>query len=121
MGSAASLASDSATHGGRCARAPAAQDGGSRLSPQKYRIDVTRYAGDTFQFHAFYRSLREALRPLIGWTASPPFAPRSAPPPDPRAPYQGAAGSEAPRSPRIGLWSARRLCKVARSAEAPIQ
>ena len=39
----------------------------SPSSPQlaPYRIDVARYTGDTFQFHAFYRQLRDALRPLI--------------------------------------------------------
>jgi len=30
-----------------------------------YRIDIKRKGGDTFQFHAFYRQLRDALRPLI--------------------------------------------------------
>lgn len=34
--------------------------------PLPFRIDVARYAGDTFQFHAFYRAFRETLRPLIG-------------------------------------------------------
>lgn len=33
-----------------------------------YRIEVKRLAGDTFQFHAFYRKLRDALRPLIRTT-----------------------------------------------------
>jgi len=32
-----------------------------------YRIDVARHAGDTFQFHAFYRQLRTGLSELIGW------------------------------------------------------
>ena len=32
---------------------------------KRYRIDVKRKGGDTFQFHAFYRQLRDSLRPLI--------------------------------------------------------
>jgi len=39
---------------------------GTHDSPVPFRIDVTRHQGDTFQFHAFYRGLEEALRPLIG-------------------------------------------------------
>tara|TARA_B100000795_G_scaffold151187_1_gene113264 strand:+ start:426 stop:896 length:471 start_codon:yes stop_codon:yes gene_type:complete len=41
--------------------ADAASAGGRR----RYRIDVKRKGGDTFQFHAFYRQLRDSLRPLI--------------------------------------------------------
>ena len=32
-----------------------------------FRIDVARYSGDTFQFHAFYRELRQALKTLNGY------------------------------------------------------
>jgi len=35
-----------------------------------YRLDVKRKTGDTFQFHAFYRGLREALAWLNGWTGA---------------------------------------------------
>ena len=35
-----------------------------------YRLDVKRKSGDTFQFHAFYRQLRESLAWLNGWTGS---------------------------------------------------
>jgi len=42
------------------------------------RVDVARFAGDTFQFHAFYRKLRELLRPLTGWEGSPLPEPRDA-------------------------------------------
>ena len=38
--------------------------------PHRYRIDVKRKAGDTFQFHAFYRRLREVLAWLNGWNGS---------------------------------------------------
>jgi len=31
------------------------------------RIDVARHAGDTFQFHAFYRELRDGLKDINGW------------------------------------------------------
>ena len=40
-------------------------------SPSAYRIDVSRYSGDTFQFHAFYRHLREVLQPLLGIITPP--------------------------------------------------
>ena len=66
---------------------------GTHDSPVPFRIDVTRHQGDTFQFHAFYRGLEEALRPLIGegkhaagrrpfvaedWSAKPSFMRSSA-------------------------------------------
>lgn len=38
--------------------------------PRAYRLDVKRQSGDTFQFHAFYRSIRESLAWLNGWTGS---------------------------------------------------
>ena len=41
---------------------------------RRYRIDVKRKGGDTFQFHAFYRQLRDSLRPLI-MTTLPEDAP----------------------------------------------
>lgn len=47
-------------------------------SPGLYRIDVTRYTGDTFQFHAFYRQLRDTLLPIKGasvTTGNDPSAP----------------------------------------------
>jgi len=83
-----------------------------RASPQKYRIDVSRYAGDTFQFHAFYRALRETLRPLIGWTASPQFEPRSAQADDATGASEGRGG-EPLRSPRssTAFWTFRRMPK----------
>ena len=31
-------------------------------------MDVSRHSGDTFQFHAFYRSLRELLSPILSET-----------------------------------------------------
>ena len=36
----------------------------------RYRIDVSRYSGDTFQFHAFYRKLRDQLYPVFASTAN---------------------------------------------------
>ena len=39
-------------------------------SPGLYRIDVSRYTGDTFQFHAFYRQLRDTLLPIKGASAT---------------------------------------------------
>ena len=32
-------------------------------------IRVKRVSGDTFQFHTFYRRLREAMAPITGWSA----------------------------------------------------
>ena len=39
----------------------------SPTSASNYRIDVSRFAGDTFQFHAFYRQLRAGLKGITGW------------------------------------------------------
>ena len=49
-----------------CEMQLAKRAGGSAPRAMPFRIDVARYAGDTFQFHAFYRAFRETLRPLIG-------------------------------------------------------
>ena len=52
----------------------------SPSSSQSFRVDVARFTGDTFQFHAFYRQLRELMRPLTGWVGSPqPEPPREVP------------------------------------------
>ena len=49
--------------------------------PPSFRVDVARFTGDTFQFHAFYRQLRELMRPLTGWVGSPQAEPpREVPP-----------------------------------------
>jgi len=67
--------------------ADAASAGGRR----RYRIDVKRKGGDTFQFHAFYRQLRDSLRPLI-MTTLPEDAPACGRGISVAAPDVGAAG-----------------------------
>jgi hypothetical protein len=48
------------------ANAPGDLDASAAAGERRpYRIDIKRKGGDTFQFHAFYRQLRDALRPLI--------------------------------------------------------
>ena len=42
----------------------------SATPPRSYRLDVKRQSGDTFQFHAFYRNIREGLAWLNGWTGT---------------------------------------------------
>jgi len=39
-------------------------------SPSQWRVEVSRFTGDTFQFHAFYRQLRGMLQPLFQGTAA---------------------------------------------------
>uniref|UniRef100_A0A7S0IXT1 Protein kinase domain-containing protein n=1 Tax=Calcidiscus leptoporus TaxID=127549 RepID=A0A7S0IXT1_9EUKA len=39
-------------------------------SAEQYGICVKRASGDTFQFHAFYRLLRDALAKTTGWSGS---------------------------------------------------
>lgn len=41
-----------------------------RTSGEQYGICVKRASGDTFQFHAFYRLLRDALAKTTGWSGS---------------------------------------------------
>ena len=49
-----------------CTTSPLAQSQEkTRADHAGWRIDVTRFTGDTFQFHAFYRALRDHLRPLF--------------------------------------------------------
>eukprot|EP00966_Prymnesium_polylepis_P280746 6486953-Prymnesium_polylepis.1 len=38
-----------------------------RTSLGRHAIGVKRVSGDTFQFHIFYRRLREAMAPITGW------------------------------------------------------
>lgn len=83
-------------------RSPARQSPSSpQLAP--YRIDVARYTGDTFQFHAFYRSLRESLWGDCASTKAPAMTMNggSMLPPQPPAHY----GNNAPAG---GWWFMRK-------------
>mmetsp|Transcript_20950 Transcript_20950/g.45517 ORF Transcript_20950/g.45517 Transcript_20950/m.45517 type:complete len:132 (+) Transcript_20950:547-942(+) len=64
----------------------------ARTSDNWHGICVKRWSGDTFQFHAFYRRLREALARTNGWSGSS---------------YKGPAAGHRCDTERCGL---RRFC-----------
>mmetsp|Transcript_26805 Transcript_26805/g.68191 ORF Transcript_26805/g.68191 Transcript_26805/m.68191 type:complete len:535 (-) Transcript_26805:210-1814(-) len=64
------------------------------------RVEVSRFAGDTFQFHAFYRMLRDHMRPLSvesGQAAAQPAT----------ADTDGMAQRPPGPSLSLGFWSSR--------------
>lgn len=84
-----------------CTSSPLAQSQEtSRADHAGWRIDVTRFTGDTFQFHAFYRALRDHLRPLFideGGMASASACPA----------MTGPMSAEACMAPTHSFWGAR--------------
>ena len=103
------------------------------------RMDVSRHSGDTFQFHAFYRSLRELLRPVLSDADN--MASAAGPPQQPQPPDGGFAGvpgftmgdragsqPQQARSPRsssisamagfgaLGAWTSRAVPRASSSA-----
>ena len=84
-----------------CTTSPLAQSQEkTRADHAGWRIDVTRFTGDTFQFHAFYRALREHLRPLFideGGMASFGAGPA----------MTGPMSAEACMAPTHSFWGAR--------------
>ena len=84
-----------------CTTSPLAQSQEkTRADHAGWRIDVTRFTGDTFQFHAFYRALRDHLRPLFideGGMASFGAGPA----------MTGPMSAEACMAPTHSFWGAR--------------
>ena len=90
-----------------CTSSPLAQSQEtSRADHAGWRIDVTRFTGDTFQFHAFYRALRDHLRPLFidegGLASFGAGASASAGPA-----MTGPMSAEACMAPTHSFWGAR--------------
>merc|ERR1719231_1569255 len=103
------------------------------------RVDVSRHSGDTFQFHAFYRSLRELLSPILsesdmmppppavqpsagatfagvpGFTVNDRAHSQQPPPPHARSPRSASMGAMAGLN-ALGAWT-RRAGAPARSSQ----